>query len=327
MAFISTSSNAQNLHSYYEKKLLETVEPRLVFYQLCKKQKLPKGLGKQVKWLRYSAIAESVATLTEGTPPAELSVPTSNLTSSILQYGQFSKVTDLLVDTAIDPVVENLAERFGRAAAKTIEKLIETELYNEAVIQRVNDAVNDAAITAADVLEHRELIEAMIRMKADNIEEHESGSYVCVLNALSEYDLMSDQQAGAWLDINKYNSSSSELRMKGEIGKMYGMRFLVSDKIRNEGSAGAGGTVDVLNSYVFGAEAIGAIELNSSAIKMIRKSLGSAGAADPLDQYSTVGYKIHGYSTKYLGKDEIAPGTNSKRVVAVRSSSALGVNV
>ncbi len=325
MAFISTSSNAQNLHSYYEKKLLETVEPRLVFQQLCKKQKLPKGLGKQVKWLRYSAIAESTSTLTEGTPPSELSVPTANVTASISQYGQYSKVTDLLSDTAIDPVIENLAERFGRAAAKTVEKLHEIELYNEAVIQRVNDRANDAAIVAGDVLKHQELIEAMIRMKADNIEEHESGMYVCVLNPLSEYDLMVDSTAGSWLDISKYTDNKPQ--MNGEIGRMYGMRFLVSDKIRNEGSAGSGGTVDVLNSYVFGAEALGAVELNSSSIKMIRKSLGSAGGADPLDQYSTVGYKIHGFVSKYLGKDEISVGTNSKRVVAVRSSSALGSNV
>jgi len=257
---ISTISNSANLHLYYEKKLLETLEPRLVLYQLGKKQNLPKGMGKQVKWLRYAAIPESTSTLAEGTPPLELSVSTSNVTADIAQYGQFSKVTDLLSDTAIDPVVENLAERFGRAAAKTVEKLIVNELDSQAAVQRVNNRTADANIVAGDVLNHKELIEAMIRMKADYIEEHESGSFVSVLHPLAEYDL-----------------------------------------------------------NVIGSEAFGVVELNKQAIKMIRKSLGSAGGADPLDQYSTVGYKIHGFATKYLD-------SSSKRVIRIKSSSALGTN-
>ena len=318
MAFISTSSNAQNLHSYYEKKLLETLEPRLVLYQLGKKQSLPKGNGKQVKWLRYSAIAESTSTLTEGTPPAELSVPTSNVTADIAQYGQFSKVTDLLSDTAIDPVVSNLSERFGRAAAKTVEQLIINELDAQAAVQRVNNRAADVNIVAGDVLNHKELIEAMIRMKADYIEEHESGKYCAVLHPLAEYDLMTDTQSGAWLDINK-NDNSKQIRMNGEIGEMYGMKFLISDKMTTQANAGDGGTVDVISSYVVGSEAFGVVELGGSSIKMIRKSLGSAGGADPLDQYSTVGYKIHGFAAKYLD-------ASSKRVIRIKSSSALGNN-
>jgi N4-gp56 family major capsid protein len=317
MSFISTSSNSANLHLYYEKKLLETLEPRLVLYQLGMKQKLPKGNGKQVKWLRYSAIAESTSALTEGTPPSELSVSTANVTATVSQYGQFSKVTDLLSDTAIDPVVENLAERFGRAAAKTVEKLIVNELDSNAFVQRVNNRANDAAIVAGDVLNHKELIEAMIRMKADYIEAHEKGEYISVLHPLAEYDLTVDTQSGSWLDIRKYTDNKDIL--KGEIGRMYGMRFLVSDKMTTEEDAGASSTVDVISNYVIGAEAFGVVELNGQAIKMIRKSLGSAGAADPLDQYSTVGYKIHGFVPKFLD-------ASSKRVIRIKSSSALGAN-
>lgn len=317
MASISTSSNAANLHLYYEKKLLETLEPRLVLYQLGMKQKLPKGLGKQVKWLRYSAIAESVSALTEGTPPSELSVTTANVTATVAQYGQYSKVTDLLADTAIDPVVENLAERFGRAAAKTVESLIVTELNSGASIQRVNNRAADVNIVAGDVLNHKELIEAMIRMKADYIEPHEKGEYMCVLHPMAEYDLTVDTQAGSWLDIRKYTDNKDLLN--GEIGRMYGMRFLVSDKATTEADAGDGGTVDVISSYVIGSEAFGVVELNGQSIKMIRKSLGSAGGADPLDQYSTVGYKIHGFAAKYLD-------ASSKRVIRIKSSSALGTN-
>jgi N4-gp56 family major capsid protein len=130
MATSTTSTNAANLHLYYEKKLLSVLEPRLVLMPLGKKQRLPKGNGKQVKWLRYSAIAGSTSPLTEGTPPSEISFSTSNVTADIVQYGQYAKVSDLLSDTAIDPVLENLSERFGIAASKTIDELIVSELAN-----------------------------------------------------------------------------------------------------------------------------------------------------------------------------------------------------
>ena len=313
MATSTTSTNAANLHLYYEKKLLSVLEPRLVLMPLGKKQRLPKGNGKQVKWLRYSAIAGSTVALSEGTPPAEISFSTSNVTADIVQYGQFAKVSDLLSDTAIDPVLENLSERFGIAASKTIEELIASELNSTAAVQRVNNRVSDNQILASEVLNHKELIEAMISQKAAFIGPHESGEYVCVLHPRSEYDLLSDSQAGSWLDIQKYTDNRPLLN--GEIGRMYGMRFLVSDRMLTQAGAGAGGQ-DIVTSYVIGEEAFGCVELNGDAMKMFIKRHGSAGANDPLDQFATVEYKIHGFVAKYLD-------AGSKRVIAVRASSAL----
>jgi N4-gp56 family major capsid protein len=313
MATSTTTTNAANLHLYYEKKLLSVLEPRLVLMPLGKKQRLPKGNGKQVKWLRYSAIAGSTSPLTEGTPPSEISFSTSNVTADIVQYGQYAKVSDLLSDTAIDPVLENLSERFGIAASKTIEELIVSELANNCANQNVANAVNFAAITASDVLTHKELIEAMISQKSAFIGPHESGDYVVVLHPRAEYDLLSDSQAGSWLDIQKYTDNRP--LMNGEIGRMYGMRFLVSDKMLTSVGTGSGG-IDVCQSFVIGEEAFGVVELNGDAMKMFIKRHGSAGANDPLDQFATVGYKIHGFASKYLD-------AGSKRVIAVNGASAL----
>lgn len=315
MAVSTTSTNSSNLHLYYERRLLDTLEPRLVLQPLGKQQTLPKGLGTQVKWLRYARIAGSTTPLTEGTPPSEISFSTSNVTADILQYGQFSKVSDLLSDTAIDPVLKNLSVRFGRASSDTIEKLIVVEIDGEAAVQRVNDAANDAAIVSGDVLNHKELIEAQISQKADFIGAHESGDYVVVVHPFAEFDLKSDSQAGAWLDINKRTNPAQGKLMSGEFGRMYGMRFLVSDNMTLDEDAGSG-TTDVMTSYCIGEEAYGVVQLGGKSVKMIIKRHGSAGANDPLDQFATVGYKIHGYATKYLD-------SGSKRVINIRSASAI----
>lgn len=318
MSVSTTASNSANLHLYYEKKLLSTLQPRLQLFKLGKKQRLPKGNGKQVKWLRYTKIASSSSALTEGTAPSEISFTTANVTSTVAQYGQFSKVSDLLSDTAIDPVLENLSELFGRAAAETVEDLIVDELDAQAAIQRVNNRADDDAIVAGDVLNHKELIEAMISQKVAYIGPHEMGSYMAVIHPSCQYDLLVDTQAGAWYDLNKYNpgSNAQEKILRGEFGMLYGARLLVSDKMTAANNAGSP-VVSVKKSYMIGEEAFGVVELDGDSIKMIVKDNKSGGVANPLEQFSTVGYKIHGFAAKYLD-------ASSKRVVQIRSSSALG---
>ncbi len=314
MANSTTGTNYQNLHLYYEKKLLSTLEPRLVLQPLGKKQKLPKGLGTQVKWLRYAAISENVTPITEASIPGELSFTTSNVTASVLQYGQYAKISDLLSDVAIDPVLENLSERFGIAAAKTIEQLIVAELDPQSATQFVGAASSNNTISLGMVLNHKELVEAMIRQKAAFIGPHESGSYVAVLHPNAEYDIMTDVQAGSMLDLRKFTDPKQVLN--GEIGKMYGMRFLVSDKMSLYAGVGTTGN-DVINAaYVIGEEAFGVVELDGNSVKMINKKHGSGGTSDPLDQIATVGYKIHGFAAKYLDNA-------TKRVIKIRAASSL----
>ena len=309
------TTNAANLHLYYEKKLLSTLEPRLVLQPLGKKQKLPKGLGDTVKWLRYAAINANTSPIAvEGTPPDSIAFSTSNVTAQVLQYGQFARISDLLSDVAIDPVLSNLSERFGIAAAKTIEQLIVAELDAQSSTQFVGAASSNATISLGMVLTHKELVEAMIRQKAALIGPHESGSYVAVLHPNAEYDIMTDVQAGSMLDLRKYTDPKQVLN--GEIGKMYGMRFLVSDKMSIYAGAGATGN-DVINAaYVIGEEAFGVVELDGNSVKMINKKHGSGGTSDPLDQIATVGYKIHGFAAKYLDNA-------SKRVIKIRAASSL----
>jgi len=315
MALGTTATNSANLHLYYEKKMLDVLEPRLVFFNLGKKQRLPKNNGKQVKWLRYSRIAGSTSALSEGVAPSEINFTTANVTATVAQYGQFSKVTDLLSDTAIDDVLDSLAERFGRSAADSIEQLIVAELASASTLQRVNDRVSDVTIVAGDVLSHTELIEAMIDQKSSFIGPHESGKYSAVLAASQQFDMLSDTATGSWLDINKFVGQAQPKIMNGEFGEIYGIRLMVSDKTASGAGLGAGG-IDVHNAYLVGEEAFGVVELNGKSLEMIVKDHKSGGVANPLNQFATVGYKINGFVAKYLD-------SGSKRVMNIRSSSAL----
>ena len=59
--------------------------------------------------------------------------------------------------------------------------------------------------------------------------------------------------------------------------------------------------VTLHNSLIFGADAYGVIDVSGSGtLQTIIKPRGSAGTADPLDQRSTVGAKVMGYTAKVL---------------------------
>lgn len=313
MSVMTMSSNSANLHLYYEKKLLSTLEPRLQLYKLGKKQKLPKGNGKQVKWLRYTKVSSSTSALTEGTAPSEISLTTANVTADIAQYGQFAKISDLLSDTAIDPVLENCSERFGRAAAETVEDLIVAELDSASAVQYVNNRGAVNSLLAGDILNHSELLEAMIVQKQAYIGPHEMGNYMGVIHAACQFDLLNETAVGSWVDVNKYVGSEQGKILRGEFGQLYGMRLLVSDKMS---AANNSGSISIKNNYVIGEEAFGVVELDGDSIKMIIKDHKSGGVANPLEQFATVGYKIHGFKAKYLD-------ASSSRVRLIKSSASI----
>jgi N4-gp56 family major capsid protein len=298
MAVQLTTDQAALLHSYYVKKLLETLQPRLQLYKLGKKTQLPPGLGVRAKWLIYTKISSSTSALTEGANPSEISFTTANVTADVAQYGQFAKVSDLLESTAIDNTIENLAELFGKAGAETIEDLIVAQLDSTLTTQRVNSRANNNAITASDVVTLKEFLRAAITLKQAYVKPHEMGSYMAVLHNATEYDLLSEVNPGGWLDLASYAKAGgpgSKEVMEGEIGRCYGIRFVTSDKMTAAANASS---VSVKQNYLIGEECFGVVELGQKSVDIIIKPSDSGGQSNPLNMFGTVGYKIKGFACK-----------------------------
>ena len=65
------------------------------------------------------------------------------------------------------------------------------------------------------------------------------------------------------------------------------------------GAAGAAGD-PIASTLVFGKNAYGVIALDSGNLHSIIKPKGSAGTSDPLEQISTIGWKVDGFAAKVL---------------------------
>ena len=78
-----------------------------------------------------------------------------------------------------------------------------------------------------------------------------------------------------------------------------GVKFWETDKAPVFVDAGVGSVVDVYATLFFGADAYGIVDLAGHNLRSIYKPLGSAGAADPLDQQQTMGWKCM-FGTKII---------------------------
>ena len=110
----------------------------------------------------------------------------------------------------------------------------------------------------------------------------------------SVYDLTGDSSTGGWIDANKYTEGNATKLMTGEVGKLYGVRFLQSSNGYTRGSSYDTGSAVVASTTiyvtsVFGKDAFGVSELQN--LKTYIKPFGSSGTGDPTDKVATAGWK------------------------------------
>lgn len=110
-----------------------------------------------------------------------------------------------------------------------------------------------------------------------------NGFYVSIISPYTEYDIMG---AAEWVAVKEY-SDRTDL-YNGEIGELYGVRFVVTTNAKVFTGGGSGG-VDVHGSLFFGASAFGSSEITGKALSTIIKPLDSGGADNALNQRGSIG--------------------------------------
>ena len=105
-------------------------------------------------------------------------------------------------------------------------------------------------------------------------------------------DLMGNSE---WLDAHRYTDADAIKR--GVIGKLHGVEFVESNYQYYQLTAGfstsATNVANVYSNFFFGKEAYGVINLGSiRAPKIYVKNPGPNSTDNPIDQFSTIGWKM-----------------------------------
>lgn len=279
---------------YYDELFLTVAEANLVHKQLGQKnRKIEQGSGGYgtgtVYWTRMVNFSPITAGQGEGVPTTAVSASAVNVTGSTAQFDAAASISDILAYTAMGDIMKQVVERLAYQAGLTVDNVIRDTLGISGTQQNATGASSFSSIPATGTLSIAEIKKVVRKLDRNNAMKLADGFYVAVAHPDAIYDLQSDTSTGGWMDANKYTSENATKLLKGEVGKLHGVRFLQSSNayVRAASSVPASGSVYVTS--VFGKDAFGVTELQG--LKTYIKSFGSAGSADPTDKVATAGWK------------------------------------
>ena len=267
---------------FYERALLERLLPELNFYKDAMKKKLPKNSGRTINFRKFNSLTAPSASLSEGVTPEGNNLDVSKIEAVVEQYGDYVIISDLIQTTGIDPVLTETSELLGEEAGVLVDTKIQEGIakgtnvfYAGGVESRSALATN---LTGADI---KKLVR---KLKNANAKRFADGFYHMQIDPSIAYDLMEDP---FWVDVSKY--AKPEQMVKGELGKMHGMKFFESTNLNTVDVSGK----DVHIAYAYGKDAYACVDLENGAGKpeIIVKTNGSAGTDDPLNQRASAGWK------------------------------------
>lgn len=300
MAYTNTDTNmttssalSAGMQTYYNRELLRTFEPNLVHLQFGDEHRMPPHSGLVMNMRKLIPLETNTKALSEGDPGESVMLAETEVTVQLQQYGEYARCTDKLDLTHLDMDIMRRTKLFGDAGARSIDAVVREELAKCANVIYAGGKASRAELTAADKLTSRELRKAVKTLKKNHAQTF-GGYFVAIIGPDTMYDLQEDE---AFVKVSQYQDK--ENIYTGEVGRLFGVRLVETTEAKIFEGAGASGA-DVASEIVLGQYAYGVTSLKGAKPRVIVKPAGSAGTADPLDQISTVGWKMDGFGAKLL---------------------------
>ena len=276
----------QEQKTFYDRNLLERLLPLLVYSQYGQKKSAPKNEGDTVNFRRFNSLAAATTPLTEGVVPAGNALDITSITATVAQYGDYITTSDKIDMVGIDPVVTETSQLLGEQAGLTLDTISRDGVTSGTTVQYANGRASRVTVAATDVITGTEIKKAVRTLRRNNAQPYDGTYFIGIIGPDAEFDLMNDSM---WQDVSKYSASTQIF--KGEIGALYGVRFVRTGNQKKYTAAGAS-SADVFATMIIGKNAYGTVDIaGSSKPQTIVKPLGSAGSADPLNQIASVGWK------------------------------------
>jgi len=282
MAAEKTSTLTQEMSTYYEKVFLARAEYEFVHKEGAQMRTQPKNDGKTVNFTRHTPLATVTTALSEGTNPSEIALTASTVSATLAEYGTTVKISRFLSLTSIDANNKEKIEVIAQNMGETLDELVRNELFTGATAQLAGAKAALTDISASNTLSAAEIRKAVRTLKTNKARKYQGrGSYVCKTGPFPAYDLMGDT---TWVNASTYDNGAEAI-YKGEIGLLYGVRFLESANQKTEAS-----TVTVYSNFVHGSDAFGAIDLEGDKPQLFIIPHTNIDSGNTAGRFSTVAW-------------------------------------
>jgi N4-gp56 family major capsid protein len=220
----ATSGLAPTVQTYYDKKLIRDMKPRLVHYQYGQKRSIPRGSGKTVNFRKMTPFAAITTALGEGVVPTGQEMAMTELTATVAQYGSFVKITDMLDMTAIDPMKTEAQELMADQGGLSVDHIVRAAMLlgtNDQVAGAHDyryEAISTNILTTTEI---RKAVRTLKNNKARPFMRNGKPYFIAIVSPNSTYDLQSDT---LWQGVGQYQDK--EAIFSGEIGRLFGVIFV-----------------------------------------------------------------------------------------------------
>ncbi len=229
--------------------------------------------------------------------------------------------------TSIEEGLTEHVQVHGQNAGESIDQLIRTELAQNALSTSTTRQIPSASapvqtgfltnIHTTDTFTGLEIRRAVRTLKNNKAQRFDGGLFRGIIGPYTAMDLMGNSE---WLDAHRYTTSDAIER--GVVGKLHGVEFVETNNQYYQLTAGfstsATNVANVYWNFIFGKNAYGIVNLGSvTAPKVYVKNPGPNSTDNPLDQFSTVGWKM----------PFVAKTLNSNWIVAVGTGATDGYDV
>ncbi len=295
-------------------ELIDILKQNLVMYKTSKIQPVKKGSNsKTVIFRGFNKLSLALTPLTEGVAPAGQNLSMNTVTVVLSQYGDFTRITDIAEFLYDRSLIKDASDVLGIQATETIDTtIINVVASGTNVVYGDGSVVTRGTVTGTMHLT-TVLITRYVRwLERNNVKKFPSMPIIGKAYALIAHpdviaDLRTDNGFVAAVNYSSPNPSN-EYRgdlFTGEVGYWMGARVIsttIAPVFIGAGAAGA----DVYAVLVYGEGAYGVSEFSGGLSTYIHTG-GVQDTNNPLEQYSTVGWKWMG-ATAILDNNRLVRG-------------------
>jgi len=343
----TTTSLTRTIKNFYDRLLLEVLDPSTKFFQFAAKKPLPSGEGTSVYWNRPVRLSLGQK-LTEGVRPSSNVLSTNRPSALIETLGGYVVETDLVQLTSITDTMKMATERLAVQAAETIDRYIVEAivLHNDLpasgggsvlnVVKTSGDRLDVSASkyllrsaggtpTGQNLIAVSDVRRCVEELRSLNARTMDGQHFIGIIHPRVASDLMADS---TWQNFHIY--TTPEFVYRGEIGRVQGVRFVESTLtpvIRGctnalAVSAAAGASALGYGTAIFGKGFYGATELDGGV-----KTYMVTGPTkdDPLNQVDTYGWKAHFTSQVLDTSAGLVLWTGSRDTVLAASATSAAI--
>lgn len=208
------------------------------------------------------------------------------------------------------------AERLARYVVELADKIAANEIATGTNVIFAGSAnTQTSEVAAGDVILSSTIKKAVALLEGGNVPRFGGDTYRGILHPYVKFDVELDDDAGGWIDAQRY--ASPENFLSGELGKYAGVRFMSSSKAAVFAGDGTSG-IDVYSTVIFGPRffALGDFGNNETFVTP------PGGHDDPGHQSALITWK--GWlDCQVLGEGTAATNVTDPRYIRIESASSL----